>query len=226
MDTFHFEGPEKELTIDFIQLEKSNLRCIPRKDLDKILLAGKCEILTKKSNATFDSYVLSESSLFVFEKRIIIKTCGTTTLLFCLAPLIEIAKTLHMVFDKLTYCRKSYLYPKEQIFPHSSFAEELAFLKSNFSGNGVEMGPKGGDQWFIFSSTSESYINNGTTSTATTASNTPYNSSFEQTQKESDTDSDGTETDIFDESIPEETTFDIMMHDVCEETCKIFWKSE
>lgn len=87
-----FEGPEKVLEIDFTPGKgpSRGLRDIARAQWDSILTDARCTILATMSNEKMDSYVLSESSLFVYPLKLILKTCGTTTLLMCLPRLLEI----------------------------------------------------------------------------------------------------------------------------------------
>ena len=86
-----FEGVEKSLEIDFAPGfgEARGLRDITRAQWDAILGDARCTILDTLSNDRVDSYVLSESSLFVYPLKLVLKTCGTTTLLVCLKQLLE-----------------------------------------------------------------------------------------------------------------------------------------
>jgi Adenosylmethionine decarboxylase len=82
-----FEGSEKRLEVHFFADEGApadGLRAISRRELDRLLSLAACEIVSHTRADAVDAYVLSESSLFVFPHRWIIKTCGTTRLLSCL----------------------------------------------------------------------------------------------------------------------------------------------
>ncbi len=85
-----FEGPEKGLEIDFAPDwgPARGLREITRAQWDGILTEAACTILATLSNDRLDSYVLSESSLFVYPLKMLLKTCGTTTLLKAIGPLL------------------------------------------------------------------------------------------------------------------------------------------
>lgn len=153
-----FEGPEKTMEVVFKQGfgAPNGLRSMTRSQLDELCEKAKCSILTETSNNYLDSYVLSESSLFVYKYRFIMKTCGQTTLLRCLSTLIEYADMLGMELCWVNYSRKNLLYPTEQLWPHSNFGDEIKYisthesLKSRLKGNGNILGPITGDHWFVY----------------------------------------------------------------------------
>jgi S-adenosylmethionine decarboxylase len=173
--TGQFEGPEKTLEVCFrrrdgkivdsscVQVEspsvpyaKAGLRLLTRKDLDAICKRARCTILSSISNTYVDAYVLSESSLFVYNYMIVIKTCGTTTLLRCLALVIELGRRLELELDWVGYSRKNFNFPDDQCFPHGSFTQELEYLNQHkrlcdkLDGNGYTLGPITDDHWFVF----------------------------------------------------------------------------
>lgn len=148
-----FEGPEKNLEIDFVPGvgHANGFREVARADLDAMLDAGKCEILSKTSNEHIDAYVLSESSMFVYSHKVVMKTCGTTTLLKCLPFVIKYAEQLGLVIAWVSYSRKNYLFPEEQKYPHTSFQTEVGFLNSFFpDGSAHVLGPLTHDHWYIY----------------------------------------------------------------------------
>jgi len=63
-----------------------------RSELERMLRHVKCYVLSACSNGEVDSYVLSESSMFVSRRRFLLKTCGTTTPLQCIGDLVELAR--------------------------------------------------------------------------------------------------------------------------------------
>jgi S-adenosylmethionine decarboxylase len=157
--TGSFEGPEKTLEVCFkpgIGHERG-CRALTRSQLDSICRRAKCTILSSISNDHLDAYVLSESSLFVYRSKILIKTCGTTTLLRCIPCLLKHAgRGLGMQLEWVGYSRKNYTFPGDQLWPHSNFEQELHYLKSHehlssrLDGGGYLLGPMTGDHWFVY----------------------------------------------------------------------------
>ena len=66
-----------------------------------MLLLAKCEIISCMKNAEIDAYVLSESSLFISKRRMILKTCGTTTPLDCIERIIDLVREYTKVKCKM-----------------------------------------------------------------------------------------------------------------------------
>mmetsp|Transcript_11468 Transcript_11468/g.39980 ORF Transcript_11468/g.39980 Transcript_11468/m.39980 type:complete len:563 (-) Transcript_11468:240-1928(-) len=147
-----FEGPEKVLEVNFVPGvgDPRGCRAIPQETWVKILEHAACSILCSRSNAHFDSYVLSESSLFVYRNKVILKTCGTTTLLLCVPDLLAATEALGQSVEWVSYVRKNFTFPHAQMFPHTSFNDEIRYFQRYFDvGHAYVLGPINSDFWFI-----------------------------------------------------------------------------
>mmetsp|Transcript_14548 Transcript_14548/g.24650 ORF Transcript_14548/g.24650 Transcript_14548/m.24650 type:complete len:801 (+) Transcript_14548:440-2842(+) len=127
-----FEGSEKRLEVDFYGTQDSGLRRLSRSQLDDICTLAECEIVSDRHNAHFDAYVLSESSLFVYPTKLVIKTCGTTKLLSCVDKLLEFTSGLGMLVKSCKYSRACYKFPSFQPKVHQTFDEETKALDASF----------------------------------------------------------------------------------------------
>jgi len=146
-----FEGPEKKLEVHFKPSNKKHgLRSISQQGWQLVLNAAKCTIISCTKNEHFDSYVLSESSLFVYPWKLILKTCGTTTLLYALPQLVELAKNYDSSIELVMYSRKNLNFPHKQSFPHTNFFDEVAYMNKMFDGQGFVMGPVNKDHWHLY----------------------------------------------------------------------------
>lgn len=143
-----FEGPEKLLELWFSPSATdlppnwpiNGLRAIPRNEIEKLLDVVHCEILSKISSPIMDAYLLSESSLFVYPNKFILKTCGTTTTLLCFDKLKELIQLYchndnGKIFDniyRIFYSRRSFMFPERQKSVHKSWELELNYLHQYF----------------------------------------------------------------------------------------------
>lgn len=154
-----FEGSEKRIEVDF-KLSASSpangLRALTREQLDELMTLAACTIVSNRKNEDLDAYVLSESSLFVYPTKYILKTCGTTKLLHSIPRLLEFAAALGMEPRRCKFSRASFLFPEQQHFPHTSFDDETAFLRQYFGhlgtgGSAYTLGDKfHGLQWHVY----------------------------------------------------------------------------
>jgi S-adenosylmethionine decarboxylase proenzyme len=113
-----FEGSEKRVEIDFALsagAPSTGLRALSRDQLDELMTLAACTIVSSRSNAYLDAYVLSESSLFVYPTKWVLKTCGTTKLLNAVPRLLELATELGMQPRRCKYSRASFLFPDQQV---------------------------------------------------------------------------------------------------------------
>lgn len=174
-DADKISGPEKLLEVWFAPSPNDLLECTEPKGLKAVpsdvwktmLDLVHCQVLSIIENEDVDAYLLSESSMFVFPHKLILKTCGTTTLLCGLPRILEIA-TLFGGFPRNTappspgilvaaapyrvfYSRKNFLFPDRQKGPHRSWRDEVHTLDKLFlRGSAYMIGKMNGEHWYLY----------------------------------------------------------------------------
>ena len=173
---FCFEGSEKKMEIDFrpmvcfsllgVELHlkflqdggdpdtidiNGGLRQYNREFWSDIVAILNGTILLADPQEKFDAYLISESSLFVYNDRVVILTCGTTLLLKTLPAIMKAGADVGLEVCWFQYSRKNFLFPEQQSFPHTSFDQEVHFLHEYFpTGRPFIMGPLSSDHWYLF----------------------------------------------------------------------------
>lgn len=142
--TIQFEGPEKKLEIILSQPDPG-LRSNADGRWGSVVHACGAEIVSAKSTPEMDAYLLSESSLFVWADRILMITCGKTTLVQAVPKIIEIAGFENIAF--FFYERKNLMYPQQQ---PSDFESDVKGLSALFEGKSYRLGPANHDHVHIF----------------------------------------------------------------------------
>ncbi len=146
-----FEGPEKRLLVSFASDARHvNLRRVLHSDyIQRILTAASCTVLSVQRNKRFDAFLLSESSLFVADDAIMLKTCGTTTLLRALPVIIDVAAACDIVPTTVSYSRVRFQHPELQPWPHASFVDEVTYLDNTLHAQGTPLQMGAGD-WHVY----------------------------------------------------------------------------
>ena len=171
-----FEGPEKLLEVWFTPSEVAlpasasplGLKAVPQASWREMLDLVNCKVLSVVASRNVDAYLLSESSMFVFPHKLVLKTCGTTTLLCGLPRMLEIAaveagfpvakpasaegqETTAASPHRIFYSRKNYLYPHQQRGPHRSWRDEVRYLDNMFArGSAYMIGKMNGEHWYLY----------------------------------------------------------------------------
>lgn len=129
-----FEGSEKKAEI-IVDKTKLNLLEIDNSIWKDLVAKANATILSSISNSHIKAFLLSESSLFVYSDRIIIITCGQTTLIDAIT--FFISKFSKENIQQLIFQRKneyfSYLQP-------TTFNDDIKELENIFSGVAYRMG--------------------------------------------------------------------------------------
>ncbi|KAJ2743468.1 spermidine resistance protein [Coemansia sp. BCRC 34301] len=134
---------------------RNGLRLVPRAVWRDMLDLVHCQVLSTLCNEHLDSYLLRqvESSFFVYPHKLVLKTCGTTTLLYAIPRILEIAHRylgatgVYQVF----YSRKNFMFPDQQEELHRSWEKEVAYLDARFpEGSAYMIGKTNRDHWHVY----------------------------------------------------------------------------
>lgn len=149
-----FEGPEKRLEVIMRETESTHvdgLRALDDRVWEAVVASLHAQIVSRVRNDWVQSYVLTESSLFVMRDRIILITCGTTTLLNSVPLVLEAISSVRGELEWASFMHKNYSFPWEQRGPHLSMADEYKTLKAYFPrGRPYVFGPVDSDHYFFF----------------------------------------------------------------------------
>ena len=154
-----FEGVEKRVEIDFRQTlpgAPGSLRHVPKARWDQLLAPAECTIVSERGNAHCTAYVLSESSLFVYARKVVLKTCGTTKLLAAVPGILADAALQGLDACGCKYTRANFRCPAAQPGVHQTFDREVEALKGLFGhlGDGGDAHVLGsltkGARWHVF----------------------------------------------------------------------------
>ena len=139
-----FEGSEKKAEI-IIDKEKLNLLELDNSLWAKLVAKANATILSHIENEYIKAFLLSESSLFVYQDRILIITCGQTTLIDAINFFINELGKLNI--KQLIFQRKneyfSYLQP-------TTFFDDIKILEENFEGQAFRMGNMDDHHNFVY----------------------------------------------------------------------------
>ena len=130
-----FESSEKKLEIIFSD-QSPSLRKLPEHFWQKVIKACKANIISSKTYPSVTAYLLSESSLLIWDHRMIMITCGKTVLP---KTLLKIQKTFSKNQIKfLFFQRKNEFFPEHQ---KSGFSKDLQLIKKKIKGTALRFGP-------------------------------------------------------------------------------------
>jgi S-adenosylmethionine decarboxylase len=143
-DPLFFEGPEKKLEL-VISKTSASLRQKGDAFWKGIVEASRAQVLSKLSNESCDAYLLSESSLFVYDDHLVMITCGRTTLV---QAALEILKEIPLAeVESFIYERKNEHFPQYQ---PSSFYDDIRLLKEVVPGKAYRFGDEDGHHVLLF----------------------------------------------------------------------------
>jgi len=146
MKELMFEGSEKKMELLFSPT-KEPLRNKPHSFWKNICDKAEARIISHFSNSFCDAYLLSESSLFVWDHRLLMLTCGRTSLVNAILSFLKSIKRSDI--ELLFYQRKNEFFPYSQ---KSSFRDDLQKIKKKIKGKAYCFGAPDDHHFYLFHS--------------------------------------------------------------------------
>jgi S-adenosylmethionine decarboxylase len=142
-----FEGPEKKLEM-VVSSEFPSLRSLGEQTWRRVVKAAGTKVLSTLRSEQCDGYLLSESSLFVFDDWFVIITCGQTTLVDAVEEILRFVPPESVAF--MVYERKNEHYPEHQ---PTTFYDDARRLQSMLPGRAIRFGDEHGHYIQMFHTT-------------------------------------------------------------------------
>lgn len=143
-----FEGSEKK--VEVVVNSEVNLLKFEKIFWEELVLNSKAQILSSIENSKCKAYLLSESSLFVWEDRFVLITCGQTTLVKAIE--FFLTKIDASMIDSLIFQRKNEYFSHLQ---RSSFIDDVEALSKQIKGTAYRFGKMHEHHNFMYCSNKE-----------------------------------------------------------------------
>jgi S-adenosylmethionine decarboxylase len=144
MSNGFFEGTEKKVEL-VVSGRSPDLRGLGERRWREIVEAAQATVLSRLRTEHCDAYLLSESSLFVFERKMLMITCGRTRLVDAVAELLEDVSpedVQFFIFER-----------KNEVFPHrqpTSFYEDACALNALLPGTALRFGDEDEHHLYLY----------------------------------------------------------------------------
>ena len=134
MTATFFEGPEKKLEVVLAD-GRPFLRTYGHEAWEAVVQACGAQVLSRRSNEVFDAYLLSESSLFVYDQHLTLITCGRTRMVDAAERILDMIGVEHVPL--LVLERKNEHFPWEQA---TTFYDDARRLNALIPGRALQFG--------------------------------------------------------------------------------------
>jgi S-adenosylmethionine decarboxylase len=139
-----FEGTEKKVELT-VEVSLPSFRERGEEYWSRIARASGAEVLSRIAGPLCEAYLLSESSLFVFDHKLVMITCGRTRLPSAVSELLKELPAETVEF--LIYERKNEVFPRGQ---PSSFFDDAWELSQHLPGRAFQFGEDDDHHLYLF----------------------------------------------------------------------------